>query len=285
MGVVDDHIHDFALKHMNCLGKIQNSDVLLIYSPIVYGLDALVKEKVENKSSDNSRLTVILDTGGGVIDVVERMVTTIRTFYDEVDFVIPDRAMSAGTVFALSADNIYMNYYSLLGPIDPQIPMDGKLRPALGYLKQYDRILDKASKNELTDADAIMLNKLDLADLYQFEQAREHSVELLEEWLSTYKFKNWVKTEGKKTAVTKKMKQDRAKKIAKMLNETERWHSHGRGIGLLTLTNELKLKINDFGFKDDMAKEISKLHNLITDYTSRTADIGLFVRMFSGGHQ
>ena len=51
---------------------------------------------------------------------VERTVGIIRQHYFQVDFIIPDKAMSAGTVCALSGDNIYMDYYSQLGPIDPQ---------------------------------------------------------------------------------------------------------------------------------------------------------------------
>ena len=46
--------------------------------------------------------------------------------------------MSAGTIFALSADTILMNYFSALGPIDPQIEKDGKSASALSYLIQLN---------------------------------------------------------------------------------------------------------------------------------------------------
>ena len=42
-------------------------------------------------------------------------------------------------------DNIYMNYYSTLGPIDPQVPnKEGHLVAALGYLDKINELLEKA---------------------------------------------------------------------------------------------------------------------------------------------
>ena len=72
--------------------------------------------------------------------MVERMVNTIRHHYAEVYFVVPDRAMSAGTIFAMSGDKIFMSYFSVLGPIDPQIEKDGRLVPALSYLSRFQRL-------------------------------------------------------------------------------------------------------------------------------------------------
>jgi len=135
-------------------------------------------------------LAVILDTPGGIAEVVERMVNTIRYHYnDEVYFEIPNRAMSVGTIFAMSGDKIFMSYFSVLGPIDPQIEKDGKLVPALSYLNQYERLCQKADAGQLNTAEYAQLSKLDLGELHQFEQARELSIELLENWLSQYKFK------------------------------------------------------------------------------------------------
>jgi hypothetical protein len=107
------------------------------------------------------------------------MVNVIRHFYDEVVFIVPDVALSAGTVFVMSGDEILMDYYSCLGPIDPQVERDGKLVPALSYLVQYDRLIDKATAGTLTNAEFAILNKHDLAELHQFEMARDLSISLL----------------------------------------------------------------------------------------------------------
>ena len=92
----------------------------------------------------------MLDTAGGIIEVVERMVNTIRHHYGDVTMIIPNLAMSAGTVFARSGDRIMMDYFSCLGPIDPQIERNGKLVPALSYLVQFERLKERARTGEIT---------------------------------------------------------------------------------------------------------------------------------------
>ena len=49
-------------------------------------------------------VTLVLETPGGDISTVERMVTHIRYCYEHVNIIVPNKAMSAGTIFALSAD-------------------------------------------------------------------------------------------------------------------------------------------------------------------------------------
>ena len=46
----------------------------------------------------------------------------------------------------MAGDAIYMDYFSVLGPIDPQLPKDDKMIPALGYLEQYKRLIEKSQK-------------------------------------------------------------------------------------------------------------------------------------------
>ena len=217
-----------------------------------------------------SSVAVILDTPGGVVEVVERMVTALRSLYGGVTVIVPDRAMSAGTILALSADRIMMDHLSCLGPIDPQIEKDGKLVPALSYLNQYERLNEKAQEDELTTAEYALLTKLDLGELYQFEQARELSQDLLIKWLSQYKFKNWTRTETKQEPVTEAMKIQRAKHIAALLNDPGKWHSHGRAIDMKTLQGEeIKLEIEDFERDSALCQAIRKYFDLLKDYMNR----------------
>ena len=228
-----------------------------------------MRDAIEGLKDKKEAIAIILDTPGGIAEVVERMVGTVRNAYSEVIVIVPDRAMSAGTIFALSADRIMMDYFSYLGPIDPQIEKDGKLVPALSYLNQFERLNKKSKEEELSTAEYALLSKLDLGELYQFEQARELSNELLIKWLSQYKFKTWEKTESRRLAVTDQMKKDRAKEIADILNKTERWHSHGRGIDMKTLQEEIGLKIEDYGAKPKLRQEIREYFELLQDYMNR----------------
>ncbi len=107
---------------------------------------------------------------------------------------------------------------------------------------------------------------MDLADLHRYEQAREHSVELLEKWLTTYKFKKWSKTQTNGKQVTDKMKRERANRIAMKLNDTKRWHAHSRGIPMKLLVDELELKIEDISNSGTLQKSLHEAHNFILDY-------------------
>ncbi|MCP4987404.1 MAG: serine dehydrogenasease [Colwellia sp.] len=269
MRPLDTYIKEQLNEHTINIGKILNADVMAIFSPIFPGLEVRVRDAIEKFTKPQKKICIILDTTGGVAEVVERMVYTIRHHYNEVIFIIPNVAMSAGTIFVMSGDRILMDSFSCLGPIDPQIEKDENLIPALSYLYQFERLNEKSSKGELTSAEYALLSKLDLGELYQFEQAKELSRELLVKWLSIYKFKDWKKTETKKKDVTKKMKEDRANEIAEVLCDNSKWHSHGRSINMSTLINEINLKIEDYTKVQELGKEVREYFDLLRDYMNR----------------
>lgn len=270
MKPLDDYIKKQLDSHIKNIGKqLGNADTISIFGPIVPGLDTTVRNAIEMNTTPQKKVVMILQTLGGVVEVVERIVDVIRNFYQEVIVIVPDQAMSAGTVLTLSADKIMMDYFSRLGPIDPQIFKDDKLVPALSYIKQYEKLNEKAMEGTLTTAEYAMLQKLDLGELYQFEQARELSVELLIKWLSQYKFKDWETTETHGHPVSQEMKKERAKKIANKLNDPNRWHSHERGIDISTLTDELNLKIEDYSENEKLSVTVKEYFNLLMDYLTR----------------
>ena len=255
-------------RHISDIEKALDRDAVAIYGSIISGLETSFRDAIErlDNRNENKRAAIILDTPGGNAEVVERMVDTIRTFYDDVAFIIPDKAMSAGTIFVMSGDSIYMDYFSRLGPIDPQIVKDDRFVPALSYLIQYERMLEKDRKGELTNAEYALLSKFDLAELHQFEQARELSISLLKKWLAKYKFKNWTTTETRGATVTSEMREARAEEIATALSDSMRWHSHGRGISRETLeSDDIKLKIDNFD-EESVWNSVRKYHHCLSDY-------------------
>ncbi len=214
----------------------------------------------------------MLETPGGYIEVTQRIADTLRRHYKHIEFIVPDYAMSAGTILVMSGDVIRMDYFSVLGPIDPQVTRPGSdsYVPALGYLAQYERLIEKSKKGQLTTAEmAFLIEKFDPAELYSYEQARNLSITLLKEWLVKYKFKDWKFTETQNTPVTLDMKRERAEDIAMKLNDTKKWHSHGRGISMMVLQRELKLKIDDFGVDKELSRCIRSYHRLMNDYMMR----------------
>ena len=265
---VEQHLAQLAKD----LEQHVNADVLAWNGHILYGCDDAIHDAMEERADKRPALLFMLNTWGGYIGVVERIVHTIRKHYNEVNFIIPNMAISAGTVLVMSGDAIYMDYYSILGPIDPQVERPGteKLVPAMGYLTQYERLLKRSEEGILTTAElAFMIEKFDPAELYYFEQARNLSITLLRSWLAAYKFKNWQKTERRGLPVTDEMREKRAQEVAESLNDPEKWHTHGRGIPMDVLRRDLRLKIEDFGDDPQLSQKVKAYYTLLVDYMGR----------------
>lgn len=268
MAVLNETI-ELALNHYSTLTAQKfKADVFSFVGGIRPEYISSFRTYMENLAERNDKsenLVFFLYTPGGVAEVVEKMVDIIRHYYKEVWFVVPDMAMSAGTILCMSGDKIYMDYSSSLGPIDPQIPnSDGQLVPALGYLDQVERMIEKSKAGILTDAEFAILQNQDLATLRRYEQAKDLSISLLKDWLVKYKFKDWDNHSNGKP-VENKEKIDRAIEIAEELSNHNRWHSHGRMIGIKTLTNDLRLKIEDYTNDDDLKSVIRKYSDLLLD--------------------
>lgn len=266
--LVEEQLHEYARG----LQDVLNADVLSFVGPITYGADDLIRDIIESRQKRRRRVAFLLETPGGYIEVAERIANTLRHHYREVEFIIPNFAMSAGTVLAMSGDAIHMNYYSVLGPIDPQVarPNSTDLIPALGYLAKFEELIEKSRRGELTTAElAYLVQKFDPAEMYSFEQASQLSITLLKQWLVKYKFRNWKVTKGRKIKVTRKMKIQRAAEIAEKLNDIERWRSHSRGISMQVLKRTLKLQIDDFGRNKQLNNQVQLYYKLLKDYMMR----------------
>jgi hypothetical protein len=252
-----------------------HADVVVCIHPIQPPFDDQIRDQVEDIKDKKKSLLVVLETNGGSIETTERIADVFRHHYKdgEVSFLVPNFAMSAGTILVMSGDRIMMDYYSVLGPIDPQIMNEkNKLVPALGYLEKFQELVAKSGKGGLTQAElAFLIEKFDPAELHRFEQAREHSVDLLERWLAQYKFKNWTITETRRRPVTARMRAARAKEIAKKLNDTKKWRSHGRGLSIAVIKKELNLLVEDFGEPalKELNKRVRAYYRLLQDYMQR----------------
>lgn len=230
------------------LEQALNADVISYYGVLQPGVERIFRDVIEDlKTEPNKKNTVyiILTTPGGSAETVQVLVNILRHHYEEVNFIIPQYAYSAGTILCMSGDNIFMDYFSQLGPIDPQVKSkEGKFVPALGYLDKVEEFLDKAKKGTLTDAEFVILKNLDLAELRLYEQAKNLTIDLIKEWLTKYKFKNWTQHSSSGKEVTLKDKENRAKEIAAKLADSKKWCSHSRPIDINQL-REMKLKIED----------------------------------------
>ena len=272
----DKQIRDTARDRIVAVENHFDGDAIFYLGPIFPSIEKRFRDFIEDlaaEKGDRTRLVVVLKTPGGSAETVEKLVEIIRFHYAEVIFVVPDEAMSAGTIFCMAGDKIYMDYTSSLGPIDPQVHNGKDWVPALGYLDQVERMIQKSADGKLTDAEMVILQNLDLAMLSRYEQAKNLTVTLLKRWLVEYKFRTWVthETTPEKlgNAVTIEEKQQRAEEIARMLSDNKIWHSHGRKIGAATLRSVLKLKIEDYSNNADLRGKILAYNDFLTDYITR----------------
>ena len=271
--IFDETIKETLNLRLRDLEKYFEADVIFYYGEIHTALEKAFRDFIEqlkkDKEFNRDRLVVLLNTPGGSAETVEKMVSVIRFHYKEVYFVVPDYAMSAGTILCMSGDKIFMDYSSSLGPIDPQVYNGKNWVPALGYLDKVEELIQKSRNRELTEAEFMILQKIDLAELRSYEMARSLTINLLKEWIVKYKFKDWNKHSSNGKTVLLEEKQKRAEEIARDLSNNSIWHSHGRSIGIDTLTSSLKLKIEDYSRDDELRELIRNYNDLICEYILR----------------
>ncbi len=280
INIFDNTIKETLQSRLSDLEKhFIASDVMFYYGEMHPAYQKIFRDFIEKLKDDGGSaskdtLVILLNTPGGSVEMVEKMVDIIRYHYQKLYFVIPDYAMSAGTIFCMSGDKIYMDYSSSLGPIDPQVFNGKEYVPALGYLDQVDKMLEKAKDGTITQAEFLILQSLDLAMLSRYEQAKNLTITLLKKWLVEYKFKDWTEHStniGKKGKhITLEEKQQRAEEIAKILGDNKFWHSHGRMIGVDTLKTVLKLKIEDYSKDINLRNKIRQYNDLLVEYIVKT---------------
>ncbi len=85
-----------------------------------------------------TKISLILHTNGGQTSAAWQIVNLLRTFCDELEVIIPLKAMSAGTLISLGADRLVMTKQAALGPIDPSL--NHPLAPGVPLGPQLQRV-------------------------------------------------------------------------------------------------------------------------------------------------
>jgi hypothetical protein len=154
-------------------------------------------EMVGRVDSAAKKVDILLATPGGSGEQVTLFVEALRPRFDEVDYLIPYKAMSAGTLWAFSGDRIWMDERAFLGPIDPQVPAsDGQFVPAQALLALLARIqeegnaaLQKGAQPPWTHLQ--LLKYMDQRQLGAAMSASQYVVDIAAQYLEKYKFRGW----------------------------------------------------------------------------------------------
>jgi hypothetical protein len=85
-------------------------------------------------------------------------------------------------------------------------------------------------------------------------------------------------TNTKKIPVTDEMKVNRAEEIAKALADTERWHSHSRGISMAVLDRDVNLQIEDLEKTPEIHEKLRAYYKMLKGYALRMGNQGVLHR-------
>lgn len=136
---------------------------------------------VIHKLDRRKGLDLLLHTPGGETAATESIVDYLHTMFDgDIRAVVPQLAMSAGTMISCACKEIVMGKHSSLGPIDPQF---GNL-PAHGIVEEFKRAIAEVTVNPASiPIWQPVIAKYHPTLIGECEKAIQWSNEMTKEWL------------------------------------------------------------------------------------------------------
>lgn len=177
--------------------------------------------------------------------------------------------MSAGTLWVLSGNKIWMDRRAYIGPIDPQVRLsDGSLVPAQSLIvllqeirKEGEEFLKKGMSPpwELIR----LVDNIDARQLGDAITQSDYAIKMATEFLVKYKFKTWEVHSSTGQLVTDTDKHNRAKEIAELFCSHDHWKSHAHGITRDIAQNPLRLKIEEIETIPGLERAVRRLWALL----------------------
>lgn len=187
-------------KYLEKLSKHTGRNTILYFSAFMNKnvRDATINDRDINafmetvhKLDKKKGLDLILHTPGGDISATEQIIKYLRSIFNgDIRAIIPQMAMSAGSMIAVSCKSIMMGKQSCLGPFDPQI----NNLPCQSVLKEFDRAVTDVSNNPASlGLWQTIISKLNPTFLTICQQADELSRDLADEILSYSEYSDEVR--------------------------------------------------------------------------------------------
>ena len=210
-----------------------------------------------HKLDRDKGLDLILHTPGGEVAATESLVNYLKSMFgNNIRAIIPQIAMSAGTMIACACKEIMMGKQSNLGPIDPQF---GNLA-AHGILEEFETAKTEIFKDQRNIALwQYVLSKYSPTLIGECQKAITWSEKMVSEWLSD----NMLKDEPNK---------DKANAIVKALSNHGETYSHNRHLHAKYLKS-LGLKIIDMEDDNEIQGLILSVHHAATITMTNTPSI------------
>lgn len=201
-------------------------------------------------------LDLILHTPGGSVAATESLVDYLRSMFGtDIRAIVPQLAMSAGTMIALSAKSIVMGKHSSLGPIDPQI---GGM-PAHGIVEEFKKAKEEIKNDTTTIAVwQPIIAKYPPAFVGECQKAIDWADTIVGDWLANGMFAN----EADPPAA--------AAKVNKELADHALTLSHDRHISAEKAI-DLGIKIEKLEDDPDLQERVLTVHHACAQTVSETA--------------
>lgn len=286
---------DMLSEIRKCIQEVEtarNRRVLCYISNVVNGAignsidgtdDLPFREMVASVPQDVKEIDIVLVTPGGLANQVVNFVNTLRPRFDRVNFILLDMAMSAGSIFIMSGDEIVMSARSKFGPIDPQVQnKEGRFVPAQSILLAINDIktrgqeaLDNGSQPDWTDVQ--LLKNIDIKEVGAALGASNYSIQITQEFLEKYKFASWTIHSHSGKLVTPQDRENCAKSVAEKLCDHTKWKSHGHFIDRNVAWNVCKIKITHSETIDGLDKAMRRMWALFYWLFENTPMLKIFV--------
>ena len=242
-------------KYIKQLHELTGRNVIVYYSgwlqkPGLDGAGINDSDKVGFMTTIHSLdrtkgLDLIIHTPGGETAATESIVDYLRKMFDtNIRAVVPQLALSAGTMIACACKCILMGKHSSLGPIDPQY----KGLPAHGVLEEFRQACDEC-KNDQAKIPLWqpIIAKYSPTLIGECQKAIAWSEEMVKEWLISGMLL------GNPNA------SDKASNIIKALGDHALTKSHARHLSA-SKCDEIKLEVEMLEDNQNLQDAILAVH-------------------------
>lgn len=221
---------------------------------------------------DRSRgLDLILHTPGGDVAATESLIDYLHSLYNgDIRAIVPQLAMSGGTLIALSCKVIVMGRQSSIGPIDPQI---GGM-PAQGILEEFER-----AANEIkSDPTRIAVWQPVISKYWPtLISSSQHAIDWSDLLLRKYLTQCMLAPE------TPEVRRRKIKRIANLLGKQATSKSHSRHFGP-DAVEKVGIKVVKLEDDDELQDLVLTLHHAYTHTLAQTAAIKIIENHLGTAH-
>jgi ClpP class serine protease len=203
-------------------------------------------------------LDIILHTPGGDIEATRAIVEYLfKMFSRDIRVVVPQIALSAGTMIACASKVVLMAKHSCLGPTDPQV--NGYA--AMGVLQEIDRAIEEIKKEPLKQLVwQQVFAKYPPAFIANCERARDVTRGFVKAWLEGGMLRD------------AENPSDAAERIMDSLMDLGKTSSHGYHF-MIDDCKSIGLNVEELEADQDLQEAVLSVHHAFTVSFSKTPAI------------